>query len=239
MEELKIVKSAIKIVSPDEKLNRQLLSMIQPDTDCFGIDYSEMHDECKKCTILTEYKDKRSPLWELCKEVCQVTETVKEEEVEEKEELEKKEEKEETKEEEEGKGEEKEWKEKGKKGKLAGLASFAKKLLDAGKSEKEVEREIVKKYAEKGRDEAFALKRAKLYITMAVDSVGSVTKEEEKEVNDEMARGNNIDLAKSMLAEGKTEEEVLATIKKKYMDKGKDEKFADKRSKLYLKLAKK
>ena len=247
MEELKIVKSNIKIVSPDEKLNTQLLSMLQPDTDCFGIDYSEMHDECKKCTILTEYKDKRSPLWELCKEVCQV-ETVKEGEGEEKkEEWEKKEEKEETKE--EGKGEEKEgeveewkekeWKEKGKKGKLSGLASLAKELLDAGKSEKEVEAEIVKRYVDKGRDKAFALKRAKLYITLAVDSVGSVPKEKEKEVNTDMARGNNIDLAKSMLAEGKTEEEVLATIKKKYMDKGKDEKFADKRSKLYLKLAKK
>ena len=228
MEELKIVKKSIKIVSPDEKLNKQLLGMIQSDHDCFGIDYSETYDECKKCTIMAEYKDKRSPLWEFCKEV---TSSKKEGLIEEPEPEPEKEEKGEEK------GEEKE--EGGKK--LSGLAAFAKEQLNAGKSKKEIEKEIVKQYLAKGRDEAFALKRAKLYIKLAEEGGGTKipSPEEEKEVKEDMARSNSIEWTKSMLKEGKSEEEILAILKKKYLDKGKDEKFADKRSKLYLKLAKK
>lgn len=229
MEELKIVKKSIKIVSPDEKLNKQLLGMIQSDHDCFGIDFAESYDECKKCTILAELKDKRSPLWEFCKEL-----TLTKKEGGEEPEPEKEEEKEEA--EEKGEKEEKEDKE----GKLAGLASVAKELLAAGKSAKEVEKEIVKRYLDKGRDEAFALKRAKLYIKLAEEgSTATKSNSKEKEVKEDMARSNSIEWTKSMLKEGKTEEEILAILKKKYMDKGRDEKFAEKRAKNYLKLAKK
>lgn len=240
MKELKVIKSTIKIVSPDEKLNKQLLGVLQMDHDCFGTDYSEMYDECKKCTILAEYEDRRAALWEFCKEICQ-SEGEKEREEEEEEEQEVKEQEKEEEEKQEGKEQEQEEEEKkGGKEKLSGMASFAKELLDQGNSEKEVEKIITKKYLDKGRNEVFASKRAKLYIKMALeDTTQKETAQEEREVNDEMARSNNIDFAKGLLKEGKPETEILEILKKKYLDKGKDEKFATKRAQVYLKLAKK
>lgn len=66
--ELKQYKTKLKIVSPDKELNNKLMSMLKEEHDCFGVDYSESHEECKKCTILAEIGDKRSSLHEFCKE---------------------------------------------------------------------------------------------------------------------------------------------------------------------------
>jgi len=67
--DLKETKKKIKIVSPDEKLNAKVLDLLGQEHDCFGVDYGEDHDECKKCTIFAELGDRRATLWEFCKEL--------------------------------------------------------------------------------------------------------------------------------------------------------------------------
>jgi len=65
---LKGLKKRVKLVSSNEKKNRQIYELIQLENDCFGMDYSEEYEQCRTCNILSEFEDRRGPLYEFCKE---------------------------------------------------------------------------------------------------------------------------------------------------------------------------
>lgn len=75
--DLKEFKKVLKIISPDEKKNKGVYEQLVLEGDCFGLGYSEESKECRGCTIFSEYKDKRAPLQEFCKELTETTKETK------------------------------------------------------------------------------------------------------------------------------------------------------------------
>jgi len=72
----------------------------------------------------------------------------------------------------------------------------------------------------------------------------SKPKKEEKKMEAEegktkIKKVSGLKLAKELFADGKTEEQVISQLVKRYVEQGRDKDFAEKRAKLYVDLAKK
>jgi len=212
MSDLKSVKREIKVISPDEKKNKEVMELIQNENDCFGIGFLEDSEQCATCTILAELADKREPLREFCKEFTEAQDDKKS-------------------------------KNKAPSGKKS-LPELVEDLLKEGKSDQEIEAVLIKAYEEKGRDADFAKSRASGFISAAkkkLDLKGEEKMDSEEKVGKKSKEGkaNSVDFAKNLVSEGKSDEDIIKILRQVYLDKGKDEKFADKRARHYLKLARK